>query len=307
MTLIKIGTRQSDLAMWQARFVKNSLIKHHRHLDVELVGITTEGDRTLDVPLSEKGGKGLFLKELEKALLDRSVDIAVHSMKDVTIHDPDGLHIPVICERASPFDVFVSTHYENLESLPKNARVGTCSLRRQSILRHRFPDLEVENLRGNVNRRLQRLDNGDFDAIILAAAGLHRLDMADRIRQVIAPEVMLPAVGQGAVGIQCRKDDKQTTELIRPLNHLETQRCVQAERAANARLGGGCHVPVGAFAGLENGLLELRGFVGDPDGSQLIFADVQGAKDAPNQIGYALAEKLLAQGAGHILNIFRDA
>ena len=184
--------------------------------------------------------------------------------------------------------------------------MGTCSLRRQSILRHRFPDLEVENLRGNVNRRLQRLDNGDFDAIILAAAGLHRLDMADRIRQVIAPEVMLPSVGQGAIGVQCREDDKQTTELIEPLNHLETQRRVHAERAANARLGGGCHVPVGAFAELDNGLLELRGFVGDPDGSQLIFADMQGAKDAPNQTGYALAEKLLAQGAARILEKFSD-
>ena len=304
--IVKIGTRRSDLAIWQAEFVRDELIRHYPDIEVELVGVTTEGDRTLDVPLSEKGGKGLFLKELEKKLLDHSVDIAVHSMKDVTITDPVGLHIPVICERANPFDAFVSTHYENLESLPENARVGTCSLRRQSILRHRFPDLEVGNLRGNVNRRLQRLDNGDFDAIILAAAGLHRLDMADRIRQVIASEVMLPAVGQGAIGVQCREDDKQTTELIEPLNHLETQRCVQAERAANARLGGGCHVPLGAFAELENGVLQLRGFVGDPDGSQLIFADMQGAEDAPDQIGHALAEKLLAQGAAKILQKFSD-
>ncbi|MDB4825948.1 hydroxymethylbilane synthase [Gammaproteobacteria bacterium] len=304
--IVKIGTRRSDLAIWQAEFVRDELIRHHPDIEVELVGVTTEGDRTLDVPLSEKGGKGLFLKELEKKLLDRSVDIAVHSMKDVTITDPAGLHIPVICERASPFDAFVSTHYENLESLPKNARVGTCSLRRQSILRHRFPNLEVENLRGNVNRRLQRLDNGDFDAIILAAAGLHRLDMAERIRQVIAPEIMLPAVGQGAVGVQCREDDHQIIELIGPLNHLATQRRVQAERAANARLGGGCHVPLGAFAESENGLLELRGFVGDPDGSQLIFADTQGVEDAPNQIGSALAEKLLAQGAAKILEKFSD-
>ena len=304
--IVKIGTRRSDLAMWQAEFVRDELIRHHPDIEVELVGVTTEGDRTLDVPLSEKGGKGLFLKEIEKELLNHNVDIAVHSMKDVTITDPVGLHIPVICERASPFDALVSTQYENLESLPKNARVGTCSLRRQSILRHRFPDLEVENLRGNVNRRLQRLDNGDFDAIILAAAGLHRLDMADRIRQVIAPEVMLPAVGQGAVGVQCREDDENIIELIRPLNHLATQCRVQAERAANARLGGGCHVPVGAFAELDNGLLELRGFVGDPDGSQLIFADMQGVKDAPNQTGYALAEKLLAQGAARILEKFSD-
>ena len=304
--IVKIGTRRSDLAIWQAEFVRDELIRHHPDIEVELVGVTTEGDRTLDVPLSEKGGKGLFLKEIEKELLDNKVDIAVHSMKDVTITDPVGLHIPVICERASPFDALVSTQYENLESLPKNARVGTCSLRRQSILRHRFPDLEVENLRGNVNRRLQRLDNGDFDAIILAAAGLHRLDMADRIRQVIAPEVMLPAVGQGAVGVQCREGDHQIIELIRPLNHLVTQRRVQAERAANARLGGGCHVPLGAFAESENGLLELRGFVGDPDGSQLIFADTQGVEDAPNQIGCVLAEKLLAQGAAKILEKFSD-
>jgi len=301
---VRIGTRKSELAMWQAMFVHDALREAHPGIDVELIGITTEGDRTLDVPLAEKGGKGLFLKELEHALLEQRIDIAVHSMKDVTVSEPEGLHIPVICERGNPYDALVSGKYASLDDLPAGARVGTCSLRRQAILRNRFPALTVENLRGNVNRRLQRLDEGDFDAIILASAGLMRLNMSERIREVIPAETMLPAVGQGAVGVQCRRGDSRTEQLVAPLNHAPSACLVKAERSANARLGGGCHVPVGAFAEWVGTGLKLRGFVGDPDGSRAFFAEVEGPADAPETLGANLAERLLAEGAGQILKSF---
>ena len=292
--------------MWQAVFVRDALMREHPDLNVELVGITTEGDRTLDVPLASKGGKGLFLKELEQALLEHRIDLAVHSMKDVTVTEPEGLHIPVICERENPCDALVSPRYADLQDLPAGAVVGTCSLRRQAVLRHRFPDLEVENLRGNVNRRLARLDAGDFDAIILAAAGLVRLQMQERIRQVIAPEVMLPAVGQGAVGVQCRLDDDETTGLLSPLDHESTHRRVRAERAVNAELGGGCHVPIGAYAEIQGEQLCLRGLVGRPDGSEVLFAGAEGHLSGPEAIGRVLAEDLLSQGAQTILQLVAD-
>jgi len=304
---IRIGTRKSDLAMWQAMYVRDGLIDAHSDLDVELVGITTEGDRTLDVPLAEKGGKGLFLKELERALIEYRIDIAVHSMKDVTVTEPDGLHIPVICERESPYDALVSGNFASLKELPAGARVGTCSLRRQAILRNQFPQLEVDNLRGNVNRRLERLDSGDFDAIILASAGLIRLKMRDRIREVIPAEVMLPAVGQGAVGIQCRIQDERVERLIAPLNHQPSACRVLAERSANARLGGGCHVPVGAFAELSDARLRLRGFVGSPDGSKAVYAELEGGSEHAEALGAKLAESLLNEGAGDILKSFAHA
>ncbi|HJP08207.1 MAG TPA: hydroxymethylbilane synthase [Arenicellales bacterium] len=307
MTILRIGTRRSDLAMWQAVFVRDALLQAHSGLHVELVGITTEGDRTLDVPLAEKGGKGLFLKELEQALFDGRIDLAVHSMKDVTVTEPEGLHIPVICEREDPHDALVSTRFGDLRELPAGAVIGTCSLRRQSLLRYRFPELKVENLRGNVNRRLQRLDAGDFDAIILAAAGLLRLKMADRIRQRISSGIMLPAVGQGAVGVQCRSDDADTTTLLSPLDHPSTHARVRAERAANAHLGGGCHVPIGAFAEIREGQLHLRGLVGRPDGSEVLFANAQGSVGDPEALGHALADDLLSQGAAALLEEFADA
>jgi hydroxymethylbilane synthase len=307
MITLRIGTRRSDLAMWQAVFVRDALLRAHSGLRVELVGITTEGDRTLDVPLAAKGGKGLFLKELEQALLDGRIDLAVHSMKDVTVTEPEGLHIPVICEREDPRDALVSTHFGDLRELPAGAVVGTCSLRRQALLRHRFPELTVENLRGNVNRRLQRLDDGDFDAIILAAAGLLRLQMAGRIRQSICTGIMLPAVGQGAVGVQCRADDAKTTVLLAPLDHVPTHTRVRAERAANAHLGGGCHVPIGAFAEIKEGQLHLRGLVGRPDGSEVLFASAEGSASDAKAVGHALADDLLGQGAGAILQEFADA
>lgn len=292
--------------MWQAVFVRDALLRAHPDLNIELVGITTEGDRTLDVPLASKGGKGLFLKELEQALLEHRIDLAVHSMKDVTVTEPEGLHIPVICERENPCDALVSSRYADLQDLPVGAVVGTCSLRRQAVLRHRFPELEVENLRGNVNRRLARLDAGDFDAIILATAGLVRLQMQERIRQIIAPEVMLPAVGQGAVGIQCRLDDDETSRLLSPLDHPATHLRVRAERAVNAELGGGCHVPIGAYAEIQGEQLSLCGLVGRPDGSEVLFAAAEGQLADPEAIGRALAEDLLSQGAQTILQSVAD-
>tara|TARA_Y100000294_G_scaffold113448_1_gene105168 strand:+ start:1861 stop:2742 length:882 start_codon:yes stop_codon:yes gene_type:complete len=292
--------------MWQAVFVRDAIMRAHPDLNIELVGITTEGDRTLDVPLASKGGKGLFLKELEQALLEHRIDLAVHSMKDVTVTEPEGLHIPVICERENPCDALVSSRYADLQDLPVGAVVGTCSLRRQAVLRHRFPELEVENLRGNVNRRLARLDAGDFDAIILATAGLVRLQMQERIRQIIAPEVMLPAVGQGAVGIQCRLDDDETSRLLSPLDHPATHLRVRAERAVNAELGGGCHVPIGAYAEIQGEQLSLCGLVGRPDGSEVLFAAAEGQLADPEAIGRALAEDLLSQGAQTILQSVAD-
>ena len=301
MRKIRIGTRESQLALWQAEYVRDELLKHHRELEVELVGMTTEGDKALDVPLSEKGGKGLFLKELERALIDESVDIAVHSMKDVTVTLPAGLVISVICEREDPRDAFVSNQWAELDQLPEGARVGTCSLRRQSLLRHYYPHLDVINLRGNVNTRLKRLDQGDYEAIILAAAGLMRLNMEGRIRGRLSTEQSLPAVGQGAVGIECRQADTQTLELLKPLNHGPSQIRVAAERAANARLGGGCHVSLAVYAELEGESLWLRGVVGRPDGSLMLTAEARGSAAQPESLGNEVAARLLDQGAGEIL------
>lgn len=301
MNPIRIGTRRSQLAMWQAQYVADALTARYAGIEVELVGITSAGDKTLDVPLSKVGGKGLFLKELEEALLDGRVDIAVHSMKDVTVSLPDGLHIPVICERADPRDAFVSNGYDHLDDMPGGARVGSCSLRRQCILRARYPHLVVDNLRGNVNTRLARLDAGDYDALILACAGLERLQMGDRIRAALEPEDSLPAVGQGAVGIECRVDDERTNTLLRPLHHCESAVRVAAERAVNAALEGGCHVPLAAYATLDHESLWLRALVGEPDGSRVLYAEGHGTPDEADSLGARVAADLRAQGAGEIL------
>ncbi len=302
MNSIRIGTRRSQLALWQAQFVADALKAHHRDLEVEMVGITSAGDKTLDVPLAKVGGKGLFLKELEEALLDERVDIAVHSMKDVTVTLPDGLHIPVVCVRADPRDAFVSNDFAHLDEMPAGARVGSCSLRRQCILRARYPHLVVENLRGNVNTRLARLDNGDFDALILACAGLQRLGMAERIRAALDPAEFLPAVGQGAVGIECRSDDERVGQLLAPLAHRETTLRVSAERAVNAALEGGCHVPLAAYAVLDGEELWLRAMVGEPDGSNVLVAEGRGAADEGEALGRRVASDLREQGAGDILS-----
>ena len=299
--IVRIGTRKSQLALWQANDVKYRLQKHFPELRVELLEMSTEGDRNQQTPLASLGGKGLFLKELEQALLDGRADIAVHSMKDVTATLPAGLHIAAICERASPFDALVSNHYQDLQELPAGARIGTCSLRRCSLLLHHRPDLQVLPLRGNVNTRLRKLDDGEFDAIILAAAGLHRLGFAERAKQIIAPEILLPAVGQGAVGIECRQGDLVVEKRLAAINHEATAICVRSERATNARLEGGCHSPIAVYARLRANQLQLQGKVMQTDGSRVIAAEQLGTRDQAEQSGLRLAEQLLAQGAGDLL------
>jgi hydroxymethylbilane synthase len=300
--LIRIATRKSPLALWQAEFVKAELERIHTGLSVELVPMTTKGDVLLDTPLAKVGGKGLFVKELEVAMLENRADIAVHSMKDVPVDFPDGLGLEIICEREDPRDAFVSNHFTSLAELPKGAVVGTSSLRRQCQIRAMRPDLIIKDLRGNVGTRLAKLDGGDYDAIILAAAGLIRLKLISRIASYISPEESLPANGQGAVGIECRTDDARVKALLAPLEHLETRYRVIAERAMNTRLEGGCQVPIGAYAEIEGDELTLRGLVGNPDGSQIITGQVKGLKREASQLGEQLAEILLAQGAKTILD-----
>ena len=301
MKTLRIGTRKSPLALWQANFIKSALEARHSELNCELVTMSTEGDRILDTPLAKVGGKGLFIKELEQALWDGRADIAVHSMKDVTVDLPEGLHIPVICERELPWDAFVSNKYATFDDLPEGARVGTSSLRRQMQLSSARPDLEIISLRGNVNTRLAKLDAGDYDAIILAAAGLIRLEMAERISETLSPDVSLPAVGQGAVGIECRADDDETLALLLPLDHAPTHARVLAERAMNAALEGGCQVPIAGFAEIHDDAMHIRGIVGTPDGSRMLRADIAGHVRDAASLGNELATQLLDQGAGEIL------
>lgn len=298
---IRIATRQSPLALWQAHYVRDRLLATHPDLTVELVTMVTRGDVILDTPLAKVGGKGLFVKELENALLEGRADIAVHSMKDVPVAFPEGLGLTTICEREDPRDAFVSNRFNTLDELPAGSVVGTSSLRRQCQLRARRPDLVIADLRGNVGTRLGKLDNGNYDAIILAAAGLKRLNLQTRIRSYMTPEESLPAVGQGAVGIECRLDDSRTHALLAPLNHQETAVRVLAERAMNARLDGGCQVPIGSYAVLEGDKLWLRALVGEPNGSCIIRGECHGPVTHAEQIGVELAEELLQKGAGEIL------
>lgn len=302
MQHLRIGTRKSPLALWQAEHVRARLSAAHPGLSIELVGMTTEGDRILDAPLATVGGKGLFLKELEQALLDGRADIAVHSLKDVTVTLPAGLHIPVIGEREDPRDAFVSNAFSSLADLPAGARVGTSSLRRTCQLRALYPHIEVVNLRGNVNSRLAKLDAGQFDAIVLACAGLKRLGMGERIRAELAPEILLPAVGQGAICIECRVGDSEVERLIAPLHHRPTALRIAAERALNARLEGGCQVPIAAYAELSDDMLQLRALVGEPDGSRLIRGETQGEARRAEALGETLADELLRRGARAILD-----
>ncbi len=308
MSVIRIGTRTSQLALWQANHVCKALRSTCRGLRVELVEIVSEGDKNLDVPLSRVGGKGLFLKELEIALLEREIDLAVHSMKDVTVELPAGLHIPVYCRREDPRDALVSNKFGCLDELPEGAVVGTCSLRRQCQIKAGYPWLQLKNLRGNVNTRLQKLDYGLYDAIILAVAGLKRLGMEDRIAQVIPASVCLPAVGQGVVGIECRVDDAAVHPLILPLNDAQSAVETLAERTANEKIGGGCHVPVAFHCEQAGQRLVLRGLAGEPDGSRVLLSQRQGAASDPVKLGIAVAEDLIGQGAGGILGrVYRDA
>ena len=301
MKTLKIATRQSPLALWQAEHIRARLESLHADLTVELVTFVTQGDKILDTPLAKIGGKGLFVKELEAALLDGRADLAVHSMKDVPMALPEGLELAVICEREDPLDAFVSNTYASFSDLPQGAKVGTSSLRRKCQILQARPDLEILDLRGNVGTRLSKLDAGQYDAIILASAGLKRLEMPERIRHSLDAEVSLPAVGQGALGLECRSDDQAVLDLIMPLMHAETNVCVRAERAFNAYLEGGCQVPIAGYATLQNGEVQLEGRVGSVDGATLLKAQVQGQPDQAEALGVALAKELLAQGAGELL------
>jgi hydroxymethylbilane synthase len=303
---IRIATRESPLALWQAEYVKSTLLALYPTLRVELIGMTTRGDVILDSPLSKIGGKALFVKELEVALLEGKADIAVHSMKDVPMEFPEGLGLTVICEREDPTDAFVSNTYARLEDLPLGARVGTSSLRRQCQLRAMRPDLQIGDLRGNVGTRLSKLDRGDYDAIILATAGLVRLKLAERIRQRLDTHTSLPAGGQGAVGIECRIADKDVIALLQPLHHQETADRVVAERAVNTHLHGGCQVPIACFAEVEGDDLYLRALVGEADGQRILRSEIRGPRAAAEQLGIAAAEALLAQGADKILKALHD-
>ncbi|MBU2972244.1 hydroxymethylbilane synthase [Pseudoalteromonas sp. C2R02] len=307
-TVLRIATRKSALALWQAEFVKAELEKFHPELTVELVPMSTQGDKILDTPLAKIGGKGLFVKELEQAMLDGRADIAVHSMKDVPVEFPEGLALNTICEREDPRDAFVSNTYKTLDELPKGAIVGTSSLRRQCQIKALRPDLEIRDLRGNVNTRLAKLDDGQYDAIILAAAGLIRLEMPERISDFIGADISLPANGQGAVGIECRIDDEATKAFLAPLEHHETRMRVLAERAMNRKLQGGCQVPIGAYAEIVGDDLTLRGLVGAIDGSVILQDSVSGSVKQAEQLGEQLADTLLERGADKILaEVYRDA
>ena len=303
--VLRIATRESPLALWQAEYVKSQLLLAHPQLTIELLPMTTRGDQLLSSPLSRIGGKGLFIKELEIAMLENRADIAVHSMKDVPMDFPEGLGLGIICEREDFRDAFISNLYPTLDDLPLGAVVGSSSLRRQCQLRARRPDLVIKNLRGNVNTRLRKLDEGEYAGIILASAGLIRLGMADRIRQFIPVNISLPACGQGAVGVECRLDDRATQALLDCLHHKNTATCVMAERAMNAKLHGGCQVPVAALGQItgegDAATLHLQGLVGSVDGSKILRSEISGSLHMNEELGEILAEDLLRQGAASIL------
>jgi len=300
-TTLRIATRKSPLALWQAGHVARRLREAHPGLRVELVGMSTRGDKILDSPLAKVGGKGLFVKELEQSLLDGSADLAVHSLKDVPVEFPAGLCLPVILAREDPRDAFVSPRYPHPDQLPSGARVGTSSLRRQCQLAARYPHLTLLNLRGNVNTRLAKLDTGDYDAIILAAAGLQRLGLENRITCQLEPELSLPAIGQGVIAIECRRDDPAVSDRIGVLNDPDTAIRITAERALNHRLQGGCQVPIAGYAVLQEDRIWLRGLVGDPDGSHIVSGEIHGPATEAERLGIALAEDLLGRGAAAIL------
>ncbi|MBV1875696.1 MAG: hydroxymethylbilane synthase [Cycloclasticus sp.] len=302
MSLIKIATRKSPLALWQAEHVAKLLKATHPSLNIELVKMVTQGDKILDTPLAKIGGKGLFVKELEQGMLNGDADIAVHSMKDVPAQLPEGLEIGAILFREDPRDAFVSNTYSNITDLPQGSVVGTSSLRRQCQLLEMRPDLQIKSLRGNVNTRLQKLDDGDYDAIILAAAGLIRLGFESRIKIALPVNTMLAAIGQGAIGIECRQDDVATKALIECLHDKPTAIRVRAERAMNFTLEGGCQAPIAGHARIKDNVLRLHGLVAEPDGSVMITEQLEGPIEEAEQIGITVANRLLASGAKDILD-----
>ena len=300
---LKIATRKSPLALWQAEHVKARLEALHPHLVVELIKMTTKGDQILNSPLSKIGGKGLFIKELEVGIMEGVADIAVHSMKDVPYEIPQGFELGAILARENPFDAFVSNQFDSVNDLPMNAKVGTCSMRRIVQLKARRPDLEILDLRGNVNTRLQKLDNGEFDAIILACAGLIRLKFEDRIKQEIPAIESLPAVGQGAVGIEIRENDQKILDLIKPLIDQDSTYRVSAERAMNARLEGGCSVPIAGYATLDGDQISLTGLVGNVESGVILKHQVSGHVHQAVALGEMLGDQLIKMGAKDILKI----
>lgn len=299
---IRIATRNSPLAMWQAEFVRDELLRHHQDLSVEIIGMTTKGDQLLDSPLAKIGGKGLFVKELENAMLENRADIAVHSMKDVGVHFPEGLGIGCIMARHNPFDALVSNRYKKLDEMPAGAVVGTCSLRRVCQLKKHYPNLVFKDLRGNVNTRLAKLDSGEYDAIILAAAGLERLEMNARIADVIAPEVSLPAIAQGSLGIELRMNDTATLALLQPLADADNTIRATAERAVNERLNGSCQTPIAAYATLSGDTIQVKALIGEPDGSVMLYAEGSDTITNARTLGLRVADDLLRQGAQAILD-----
>jgi len=305
---LRIATRKSPLALWQAEHVKNRLLAAHPGLTIELVTFSTQGDKILDTPLAKIGGKGLFVKELEVAMLEGKADLAAHSIKDVPMDFPEGLYLSTILQREEPCDAFVSNSIDSLANLPTGAIVGTSSLRRRCQLLSKRPDLKIKDLRGNVNTRLAKLDNGEYDAIILACAGLLRLEMGERIKQRIDSGWILPAVGQGAIGLEAREEDKETLSLIAILNDTDTSDRIRAERALNHRLQGGCQVPIACYAQLDGDTLQMKALVGEPDGSHIVKGIISGHRSEAEDLGRKLADELLSRGAKEILkNLYNNS
>jgi len=305
-TVLQIGTRGSKLALWQANWVKDQLCRNHPELDIHLTIIKTKGDKILDVPLAKVGGKGLFVKEIEDALLNGEIDLAVHSMKDMPAKIPDGLKIGPIPLRENPMDVLISASGERLGELKPGTKIGTSSLRRGAQLLRNRPDVEIVPLRGNLDTRLRKLDEGQMDAIVLAAAGVRRLGLADRITQILEPDVMLPAVAQGALCIEIRESDSHTETLLRFFDHPDSSVAVTGERAFLHRLGGSCQIPVAGFATVENGTFYIRGMVAELDGSRVYAGERRGSATDCQTIGIELADQLLAQGAAEVLDKLTD-
>lgn len=302
--LITIASRKSPLAMWQSEFVQAQLRKHYPDLTIEIRGMMTQGDKLLSTPLYEIGGKSLFVKELEKAILERRADIAVHSIKDMPVELPNHLTLSVIMEREDPRDAFVSNKFDSIDALPEGAIIGTSSLRRQAVMKTLRKDLTIETLRGNVGTRLKKLDDGHYDAIILAAAGLKRLGLEDRIATILEPKIMLPGVGQGAIGIECRSDDHELINLLQALDHHPTRLCVEAERYVTQALGGSCKIPLAAYATIENNNLHLQAMVGKIDGSEMIRAEESGPVESRHDISKKVVENLIRQGAEKIIALY---
>jgi len=298
---LRIATRKSPLALWQANHVRDALMARNPGLDVELFTMSTQGDKILDTPLAKVGGKGLFVKELELGILEGRADLAVHSMKDVPVEFPQGLGLAAILEREDPRDALISNTISSIEALPQGARVGTSSLRRQCQLRARRADLEVLDLRGNVNTRLAKLDNGDYDAILLAAAGVKRMGWEDRITELLPPEQFLPAIGQGAIGIEIRVADDRVNRMVEALNDEQAATLIRVERSLNARLQGGCQVPIAGYSEISHGVMVLRALVGRPDGTELVQGVISGKPEDAEELGQVLADDLLSRGAKQIL------